>query len=147
MISIVLVIFFAIVSNVESFYYVNKVLVGIHSSSSRTLLNAGKPVSVSFEPSGKSIIAEQNDLIGDVAKKAGVNIPFGCKQGRCNSCEVRLNGRGIREEQQYYINKLYMQCNINSNSIIVLEYVIIIVTLESIVVIVYSIIVIDEQES
>ena len=57
-------------------------------------LNAGKPVSVSFEPSGKSIIAEQNELISDVAKKAGVTIPFGCKQGRCNSCEVRLNGRG-----------------------------------------------------
>jgi len=57
-------------------------------------LTAVKPVTVSFEPSGKSIISEQGALIADVAKKAGVNIPYGCRQGRCNSCEVRLNGRG-----------------------------------------------------
>lgn len=57
-------------------------------------LSAVKPVTVSFEPSGKSIISEQGALIADVAKKAGVNIPYGCRQGRCNSCEVRLNGRG-----------------------------------------------------
>ena len=35
---------------------------------------------VKFEPSGKSVMAEQGDNIGDVAKKAGVNIPFNCKQ-------------------------------------------------------------------
>lgn len=57
-------------------------------------LSAVKPVTVSFEPSGKSIISEQGALIADVAKKAGVTIPYGCRQGRCNSCEVRLNGRG-----------------------------------------------------
>ena len=57
-------------------------------------LFASKPVDVSFEPSGKSIVAEQGDLIEAVAKKAGVVIPFKCKQGRCNSCEVRLNGKG-----------------------------------------------------
>jgi ferredoxin len=58
----------------------------------RTLLR-GKPVEVKFEPSGKTIIAEQGETIESVAKKAGVLIPFKCKQGRCNSCEVRLNGR------------------------------------------------------
>lgn len=57
-------------------------------------LFASKPVDVSFEPSGKKIVAEQGDLIEAVAKKAGVVIPFKCKQGRCNSCEVRLNGKG-----------------------------------------------------
>lgn len=57
-------------------------------------LSAVKPVTVSFEPSGKSIISEQGALIADVSKKAGVTIPYGCRQGRCNSCEVRLNGRG-----------------------------------------------------
>eukprot|EP01036_Dinobryon_divergens_P022695 gene22695-30977_t len=56
-------------------------------------LFASKPVDVSFEPSGKKIVAEQGDLIEAVAKKAGVVIPFKCKQGRCNSCEVRLNGK------------------------------------------------------
>ena len=54
---------------------------------------AGKPVEVTFEPAGKTVIAEQGELIESVAKKAGVNIPFKCKQGRCNSCELRLNGR------------------------------------------------------
>lgn len=53
-----------------------------------------KPVDVSFEPSGKKIVAEQGEVIEAVAKRAGVIIPFKCKQGRCNSCEVRLNGRG-----------------------------------------------------
>jgi ferredoxin len=57
------------------------------------VLFAGKPVEVSFLPSGKTIIAEQGDLIETVAKKAGVMIPFKCKQGRCNSCELRLNGK------------------------------------------------------
>lgn len=53
----------------------------------------GKPVEVTFEPAGKMVIAEQGDLLEAVAKKAGVVIPFKCKQGRCNSCEVRINGR------------------------------------------------------
>ena len=35
-------------------------------------LGAGKPVDVTFEPSGKVIVAEQGDLISDVIKKAKV---------------------------------------------------------------------------
>ena len=70
---------------------------GFHSLLSRSRLAprvyAGKPVEVTFEPAGKTIIAEQGELIEAVAKKAGVTIPFKCKQGRCNSCELRLNGR------------------------------------------------------
>lgn len=57
------------------------------------VLNAGKPVDVTFEPAGKSIVAEQGELIEAVAKRAAISIPFKCKQGRCNSCEVRLNGK------------------------------------------------------
>lgn len=53
----------------------------------------GKPVDVTFEPAGKTLVAEQGELIEAVAKRAGVAIPFKCKQGRCASCEVRLNGR------------------------------------------------------
>ena len=64
------------------------------SSNKRWSLHASKPVEVSFEPSGKNVVAEQGDLIEKVAKNAGVIIPFKCKQGRCNSCEVRLNGKG-----------------------------------------------------
>ena len=61
---------------------------------STTNLYAGKPVEVIFEPSGKKFVAEQGDVIADIAVKAGVTIPYKCKQGRCNSCELRLNGRG-----------------------------------------------------
>lgn len=60
----------------------------------RTSLAAGKPVEITFEPSGKVVMAEQGDVIAEVAAKAGVYIPYKCKQGRCNSCELRLNGRG-----------------------------------------------------
>ena len=58
------------------------------------ILLAGKPVEVMFEGSPKIIIAEQGELISEVAKRASIYVPFKCKQGRCGSCEVRLNGRG-----------------------------------------------------
>jgi len=61
---------------------------------SSTAKRVGKPVDVTFEPAGKIIGAEQGELIEAVAKRAGVVIHFKCKQGRCMSCEVRLNGRG-----------------------------------------------------
>lgn len=60
---------------------------------SSRLFGNGKPVEVSFEPSGKKVVAEQGDKLADVAKKAGVKVPYSCKQGRCTSCEVRVNGR------------------------------------------------------
>lgn len=44
------------------------------------LYGNGKPVEIKFEPSGKVFMAEQNDKIEDIAKKAGVNIPFKCRQ-------------------------------------------------------------------
>eukprot|EP01031_Cornospumella_fuschlensis_P024176 gene24176-29238_t len=52
-----------------------------------------KPVTITFEPSGKTVVASQGDILADVAAKNGVYIPYKCKQGRCNSCELRLNGR------------------------------------------------------
>ena len=61
-------------------------------SSSR--LFSGKPVTVKFDPSGKTVVANQGDIIADIAAKNGIVIPYKCKQGRCNSCELRLNGRG-----------------------------------------------------
>ena len=44
------------------------------------LQGSGKPVEVTFQPSGKVIMAEQGDKIEDIAKKNGVTIPFKCKQ-------------------------------------------------------------------
>mmetsp|Transcript_5419 Transcript_5419/g.8177 ORF Transcript_5419/g.8177 Transcript_5419/m.8177 type:complete len:121 (+) Transcript_5419:107-469(+) len=62
-------------------------------TSQRSVAMMGKPVTVTFEPSGKVVEASQGDLIGAVAKKAGVTIPFKCKNGQCKTCEVSLNGR------------------------------------------------------
>ena len=44
------------------------------------LQGSGKPVEVTFQPSGKVVMAEQGDKIEDIAKKNGVTIPFKCKQ-------------------------------------------------------------------
>ena len=43
----------------------------------------GKPVEITFEPAGKVVMAEQGDNLGDVAKKAGIKVPYNCKQVRC----------------------------------------------------------------
>lgn len=84
-------IYVAILQTIES---LNNASFRRKSSLQNSILFASKPVTITFEPSGKSIVAEQGALISDVAAKAGVFIPYKCKQGRCNSCEVRLNGRG-----------------------------------------------------
>lgn len=116
MFKLILLLFIVLASNcfiyIQSYHNLN--IIGYNRINKQYLkLNAGKPVNVSFEPSGKSIITEQNELIADVAKKAGVIIPFGCKQGRCNSCEVRLNGRGYIYIYYILIN-IYTYCYIYS---------------------------------
>eukprot|EP01039_Chlorochromonas_danica_P004121 gene4121-4516_t len=63
------------------------------SSGRHMVLFAEKPVTVTFDPSGKSVTAYQGDVLADVAKQANVYIPYKCKSGRCMSCELRLNGR------------------------------------------------------
>ena len=88
-----LVVIICLINGYHCYHYHGNTI-GERISIQRKRLFAAKPVTVSFEPSGKSIISEQGALIAEVAKKAGVSIPFGCRQGRCNSCEVRLNGRG-----------------------------------------------------
>ena len=40
----------------------------------------GKPVEITFEPAGKVVMAEQGDNLGEVAKKAGIKVPYNCKQ-------------------------------------------------------------------
>jgi len=51
-------------------------------------------VEVTFPQKGnKVVIAKQGQPIGQVAQKAGMRIKFDCKNGRCGTCQVRLNGR------------------------------------------------------
>lgn len=69
-----------------------------------------KPVTITFQPSGKQVIAEQGAILADLAAKAGVFIPYKCKSGRCNSCELRLNGRGKCNTTNNFTVSLFCVC-------------------------------------
>jgi len=51
-------------------------------------------VEVTFPQKGNKVVkAKQGEPIGAVCKRAGVRVKFDCKNGRCGTCQVRLNGR------------------------------------------------------
>ena len=41
----------------------------------------------------KKIMAKQGEPLGKVISRGGLRIKFDCKNGRCATCQVRLNGR------------------------------------------------------
>src|SRR2546422_7665072 len=45
---------------------------------------------VSVRPSGRQFTAEPTENILDAALRAGVGMPFGCKDGACGSCKARV---------------------------------------------------------
>jgi len=45
---------------------------------------------VSVRPSGRQFTAEPTENILDAALRAGVGLPFGCKDGACGSCKARV---------------------------------------------------------
>jgi CDP-4-dehydro-6-deoxyglucose reductase len=45
---------------------------------------------VSVRPSGREFAAEATENILDAALRAGVGLPFGCKDGACGSCKARV---------------------------------------------------------
>ena len=51
-------------------------------------------VEVTFpQKNNKVVLAKQGEDIGKVAARAGLRVKFDCKNGRCGTCQVRLNGR------------------------------------------------------
>ena len=51
-------------------------------------------VEVTFPQKGNKVVkAMQGDPIGKVCQKAGVRVKFDCKNGRCGTCQVSINGR------------------------------------------------------
>lgn len=51
-------------------------------------------VEVTFPQKGNKVVkAKQGEPLGAVCKRAGVRVKFDCKNGRCATCQVRLNGR------------------------------------------------------
>jgi ferredoxin len=41
----------------------------------------------------KVVLAQQGEPLGKVIGRAGLRVKFDCKNGRCGTCQVRLNGR------------------------------------------------------
>ncbi|MGL5058803.1 MAG: 2Fe-2S iron-sulfur cluster-binding protein [Microcoleus sp.] len=47
---------------------------------------------VVFLPDNVTVEAEVGELLLDVADRAGVYIPTGCRMGSCHACEVEIDG-------------------------------------------------------
>jgi CDP-4-dehydro-6-deoxyglucose reductase len=45
---------------------------------------------VSVRPSGRQFTTEPNENVLDAALRAGVGLPFGCKDGACGSCKAKV---------------------------------------------------------
>jgi len=53
-------------------------------------------VEVTFPQKGnKVVLAKQGEPLGKVISRAGLRVKFDCKNGRCGTCQVRLNGRSV----------------------------------------------------
>lgn len=53
-------------------------------------------VSVHFLPDDVTVAAEAGEPLLQVAERAGVVIPTGCRLGSCYACEVEIEGEDIR---------------------------------------------------
>lgn len=45
-------------------------------------------VLITFEPSGAQVNARPGELMGEAARRSGLMVPYGCKQGVCGTCEA-----------------------------------------------------------
>jgi stearoyl-CoA 9-desaturase NADPH oxidoreductase len=52
---------------------------------------------ITFERSGKTITADAATSVMDAGEAAGVQMPFGCRMGICQSCVVNLVGGHVRD--------------------------------------------------
>lgn len=52
---------------------------------------------VTFERSGKSVVADAATSLMDAGEQAGVRMPFGCRMGICQSCVVSLVDGHVRD--------------------------------------------------
>jgi ferredoxin-NADP reductase len=58
---------------------------------------AGAGGTVTFARSGKSVTADAATSVMDAGEGAGVQMPFGCRMGICQSCVVELVGGHVRD--------------------------------------------------
>ena len=56
-------------------------------------------VVVTWKPSGIQSYAKPGQRLGDAAQQAGLNVPYGCKEGVCGTCEAFLaQPNGMKNE-------------------------------------------------
>ena len=58
---------------------------------------AGAGGTVTFARSGKSVTADAATSVMDAGEGAGVQMPFGCRMGICQSCVVELVEGHVRD--------------------------------------------------
>ncbi|OBI40338.1 stearoyl-CoA 9-desaturase [Mycobacterium kyorinense] len=58
---------------------------------------AGAGGTVTFARSGKRVVADAATSLMDAGEQAGVQMPFGCRMGICQSCVVPLAGGHVRD--------------------------------------------------
>ncbi|CAM9572499.1 unnamed protein product, partial [Choristocarpus tenellus] len=47
-------------------------------------------------PGGKKTTANSGEALKAVAKKARYNAAYGCEEGKCGTCEHKVNGKKVR---------------------------------------------------
>lgn len=58
-------------------------------------------ITVTLQPSGRSFTVQRDEPILAAALRAGIGLPYGCKDGACGSCKCRLlDGRVIHGAHQ-----------------------------------------------
>jgi len=48
------------------------------------------PLTITVLPSGKKFLAEPGEFVLDAGLRAGIVLPYGCKNGACGSCRARV---------------------------------------------------------
>ncbi len=68
---------------------------------SRTLPHCPMSITVTLQPSGRSFPVQRDEAILAAALRAGIGLPYGCKDGACGSCKCKvLEGRVIHGAHQ-----------------------------------------------
>ncbi|KAJ1481950.1 hypothetical protein T484DRAFT_1953144 [Baffinella frigidus] len=48
-------------------------------------------VLITFQPSGLQVNARPGERIGDAASRIGLDVPYGCREGVCGTCEAKMS--------------------------------------------------------
>ena len=68
---------------------------------STLVISPASPFQVTIQPSGRSFAAEPGDTLLAAAIRAGVGLPYGCKDGACGSCKCKkIAGTVVHGEHQ-----------------------------------------------